>query len=197
MSRVRNDLFDPHQGLDRGAPLWKECCWQLVKGCFFLTWFPWPMALKRGLLRLFGAKVGLGVVIKPRVHIYFPWKFQIGDHAWLGEEAFIMNLEPVHIGPNCCISQRAFLCTGNHDFTDPAFRFMNKGIVVHAGAWIAASVFVGPGVEVGSDAVATAGSVVLRDLPAGMVCSGNPCTPVKPRWNELEKVVPMRRAAAA
>lgn len=196
MSRVHNERFDPRRGLDRGAPFWKECCWQVVKGCFFLTWIPWPNALKRGLLRLFGAKVGVGVIIKPRVHIYFPWKFVAGDHAWLGEEVLIMNLEPVHLGSCCCISQRAFLCTGNHDFTDPAFGFRNERITIHDGAWIAASAFVAPGVAVGSDAVATAGSVVVHDLPAGMVCSGNPCVPVRPRWISGEPRLPAHRAAA-
>lgn len=182
MTRVRNDHFDSRRGFDRGAPFLKECAWQVVKGCFFLTWFPWPSALKSFLLRLFGSEVGRGVCIKPRVHIYFPWKFKVGDHAWLGEEACILNLEPVTLGPHCCISQRAFLCTGSHDYRDPAFSYRNRAIVVEAGAWVGATVFVAPGVVVGADAVATAGSVVVADLPAAMICSGNPCSAVRPRW---------------
>jgi putative colanic acid biosynthesis acetyltransferase WcaF len=149
---------------------------------FFLSAVPWPSALRTCLLRLFGAKVGRGVYWKPRVNIHIPWKLEVGDHALFGEEVFILNFETVVVGEQACISQRAFICTGNHDFTDIRMRYRNRPIRIGAGAWIGAQVFVAPGVDVGREAVATAGSVVLRDLPAATVCSGNPCTPVKPRW---------------
>jgi len=181
-TRVRNDLFDPSDGLDRGRPAWTETLWYACKVVFFLSALPWPRSLRRLLLRAFGAKVGEGVVIKPRVNIHLPWKLSIGRHAWVGEEVCILNFEPVHIGAQACISQRAFLCTGNHDFRDPAMRYRNRGITVGEGAWIGAQVFVDPGAEIGEDAVVTAGSIVLGSLPAATICSGNPCRPVKPRW---------------
>jgi putative colanic acid biosynthesis acetyltransferase WcaF len=149
---------------------------------FFLSPLPWPGSWRRGLLRLFGAKVGRGVVIKPRVNVHLPWKLSIGDYSWIGEEVFILNLEPVSIGAHCCVSQRAFLCTGNHDYRDPAFAYRNAPIAVEDGAWVGAQVFVAPGVMIGGEAVVTAGSVVLRNLPGAMVCSGNPCVPGKKRW---------------
>jgi putative colanic acid biosynthesis acetyltransferase WcaF len=138
------------------------------------------------MLRWFGAKVGQGVYIKPRVNIHLPWKLAIGDHTWIGEEVFILNFEPVTIGEHCCISQRAFLCTGNHDYRDPAMSYRNAPITIGPGAWVGAQVFVAPGVTVGSEAVVTAGSVVVTDLPAAMVCSGNPCAPRKPRWKDAD-----------
>jgi putative colanic acid biosynthesis acetyltransferase WcaF len=119
--------------------------------------------------------------VKPQVKIAFPWKLEVGDHAWLGEESWILNLAPVTIGPSVCISQRAFLCAGNHDWSDPRFRLVAQPIRIGEGAWIGANVFVGPGVTVGAGAVATVSSVVTGDLPDGMICSGNPCRPVKPR----------------
>jgi putative colanic acid biosynthesis acetyltransferase WcaF len=181
-SRVRNDQFDATRGLDRGRSSIVEAVWYLVKWVFFLSAFPWPSPLRCRLLRVFGATVGAGVYIKPRVNVHFPWKLTIGDHAWIGEEAFFLNFEPVAIGPHACISQRTFLCTGNHDYRDPTMPYRNRPIEIGAGAWIGAQCFVGPGVHVGVDAVATAGSVVVKNLPAGMVCSGNPCVAVNPRW---------------
>jgi putative colanic acid biosynthesis acetyltransferase WcaF len=121
-------------------------------------------------------------VIKPRVNIHLPWKLVIGDYTWIGEEVFILNFEPVTIGSNCCISQRAFLCTGNHDYRDIAMSYRNAPIRIEDGAWVGAQCFVGPGVIMAREAVATAGSIVLKNLPEAMICSGNPCVHLKPRW---------------
>lgn len=180
--RVRNDLFDPKVGFDRGRSQWFEAFWYLIKCIFFLSPVPWPSPLKCLLLRLFGAKIGRGVYIKPRVNIHFPWRLSVGDFAWIGEEVFILNLEPVSIGAHCCISQRAFLCTGNHDYRKAEMPYRNAPISISDGAWVGAQVFVGPGVSIGSEAVVAAGSVVTKDLPQSMVSSGNPCLPLKSRW---------------
>lgn len=189
-SRVRNDLFDPCLGLTRGRPLWVEATWHLCKSLFFLTPVPFPSALKRGILRWFGARIGIGVVIKPRVNIHLPWKLTVGDWSWIGEEACLLNLEPISIGSHCCVSQRAFLCTGNHDYTVSSMPYRNQPIRVGDGAWVGAQAFVAPGVSVGRETVVAAGSVVTRDLPAGCVCSGNPCLPVRRRWKETRDVRP-------
>ena len=182
MTRVRNDLFDPKAGLERGRPFVVEAAWYLAKLFLFLTAFPVPSALKRAVLRLFGAKIGNGVVIKPRVNIHLPWKLEVGDFTWIGEEALILNFEPVTIGAHCCISQRAFLCTGNHDYSRPEMPYRNLPISVEDGAWIGAQVFVAPGVTIRSEAVITAGSVVTKTQPEAAVCGGNPCKPLKFRW---------------
>jgi putative colanic acid biosynthesis acetyltransferase WcaF len=183
MTRVRNDLFDGRQNLVRGRSKAVEAVWYLTKCAFFLTAFPWPSSLKRALLRLFGARIGAHVRIKPRVNVHFPWKLEVGDHTWIGEEVFLLNMERIVIGAHCCISQRAFLCTGNHDFREVNMPFRNRPIVVEEGAWIGAQSFVAPGITVGSEAVVAAGSVVTKSLPRGMRCAGNPCTPLGPRWH--------------
>jgi putative colanic acid biosynthesis acetyltransferase WcaF len=180
--KVRNDLFDPTKGLNRGRSRLVEAAWYTAKCIFFLSPVPWPSGWRVQLLRLFGATVGTRVYIKPRVNIHFPWKLSIGSRTWIGEEVFILNLEPVTIGAHVCISQRAFLCTGNHDYRDPAMSYRNRPIELGDGSWVGAQCFVGPGVKIGREAVATAGSVVVRDLPEETICSGNPCVAVKARW---------------
>jgi putative colanic acid biosynthesis acetyltransferase WcaF len=179
---MRLDRFDPAKGLDRGRSRATEVAWYVVKCLFFLSPLPWPSWAKCFLLRRFGAWVGPGVVIKPRVNIHMPWKLVLADHAWIGEEVFILNFEPVLVGAQVCLSQRAFICTGNHDYRDPNFGYRNSPITLHAGTWLGAQTFVCPGVTIGCDSVVTAGSVVTKDIPPGMVCSGNPCIPVKSRW---------------
>ncbi len=181
-TRVRLDTFNPIDGLDRGRSKFIELIWYLFKMLFFLSSFPWPQKLKHLILRSFGAKVGKGVNIKPRVNIHFPWKLELGDYCWIGEEVFLLNFEKQSIGKHACISQRSFLCGGNHDFRREDFRYRNGPISIGDGAWIGANGFVAPGVTVGIDAVTVAGAVITQDLPQGMICGGSPCIPIKERW---------------
>jgi putative colanic acid biosynthesis acetyltransferase WcaF len=166
-------------GFQRGASPLKEAAWYLVRAAFFQTSLPWPSALRAALLRLFGAKVGTGVVIRSQVNITFPWRFSAGDHVWIGEEVLVLSLAQVTIESNCCISQRAFLCTGSHDFSSAAFTLRTKGITIREGSWVAAGAFIAPGVEVGPGSMVAAGSVVLGDVAPRVIVRGNPAAVVK------------------
>ena len=164
---------------DRGAPRWREALWVGVKCVFFLNALPWPSALRVALLRMFGASIGGGVVVRERVNVTYPWRLKIGDHVWFGEEVIILSLAPVTIESNVCISQRAFLCTGSHDFRSPGFSLVTKAIKVGAGSWIAAQAFIGPGVEIGEGSMVAAGSVVTENVPPRVIIRGNPAQVVK------------------
>jgi len=159
----------------------KELLWRMLQQGFFNMEWITAYGIKLRILRGFGAKLGSGVVIKPKAKITFPWKLSIGANSWIGEEAWLLNLDRIEIGSNVCISQRAFLCTGSHNWKKESFDLITKPIFIEDGVWICADVFIGPGVTVGENSVVTAGSVVNKDLPANMVCSGNPCVAVKKR----------------
>ncbi|MEM9701368.1 MAG: WcaF family extracellular polysaccharide biosynthesis acetyltransferase [Planctomycetota bacterium] len=137
--------------------------------------------LKRWLLRRFGATVGEGLVIKPTVRIKDPKKLCVGDHCWIGEGVWIDNLAPVTLGNDVCLSQDVYLCTGGHDHTRPSFDLITKPITVEDQAWVGARSVLMPGVTVGAGAVVAAGSVVTKDVPAGMIVAGNPARVLKPR----------------
>lgn len=181
-SKTRLSLFDPALGLDRGVPKWKEAIWYLVKCFFFLTSIPYPSMLKVFMLRLFGAKVGIGLIIKPRVNIHMPWKLSIGNNVWIGEEASILNFENVTVGNDVCISQRAYICGGNHDYRNPSMPYRNGQITLMDGCWIGATSFIGPNVIVGIDSVVTVGTIVTSSLGNNGIYKGNPATYVKPRY---------------
>jgi len=157
-----------------GAGVLKRIAWYLVNAVVFQSWLCPPSMPKRGLLRLFGASVGAHVVIKPRVNIKYPWLLRIGSSAWIGENVWIDNLAQVTIGDNVCISQEAYLLTGNHDYKDRRFGLMVAPVTVRDGAWIGARAVVCPGVSIGEGSVLTAGSVAQADTQAMQVYRGNP-----------------------
>jgi putative colanic acid biosynthesis acetyltransferase WcaF len=173
-----------NSGFDRGAPTWKEAMWWVVRSLLFAPWFPVPSAWKCAALRLFGAKVGQWVVIRSRVNITFPWRFECGDSVWIGDEVLILSLARVTIGSNVCISQRAFLCTGSHDSRKETFDLITKPITIGDGCWIAAGAFVAPGVSVGEGSTVAAGAVVVKDVPAGTMVGGNPARELHRRNRE-------------
>jgi putative colanic acid biosynthesis acetyltransferase WcaF len=141
-----------------------------------------PMyAWRRWVLRLFGARVGRGASIQRSVRIDLPWNLEIGRGSTLGENVWVHNLGKVRIGDYVTISQRVFLCTGTHDYTRPEFDILRKPVCIQRGVWVAADAFIGPGVTIGENAVIGVRSVVLKDMPSGMVCVGHPCVPRKPR----------------
>jgi putative colanic acid biosynthesis acetyltransferase WcaF len=166
-------------GFDRGQPLWLEALWIAVKCLFFLNPIPWPSPLRVALLRAFGARVGEGVVVRSQVNVTFPWRLSVGDDVWLGEEVLILSLAQVTLESSVCLSQRAFLCTGSHNFRAPGFDLITKPITVRTGSWVAAQVFVAPGVEVGEGSMIAAGSVVLASVPPKSFVQGNPAIVVK------------------
>jgi putative colanic acid biosynthesis acetyltransferase WcaF len=184
MSMVYNEVdlaaFKPER-FDRGAGAIKEGFWLIVSLVLF-RFCPLKLSrLKTWMLRLFGAQVGQGVVIKPNVRITFPWRLSLGDHVWLGEDAWLLNLAPITLESHVCVSQGAFLCTGSHDYTSTAFDLIVKPIVAERGAWISAGAFVGPGVRVGSHAVLTAHSAAAQDLEPFGIYQGNPAKFVRRR----------------
>lgn len=145
---------------------------------FFQNAFPWPSSLRVSLLRSFGASIGDGVVIRANVNISFPWRLKIGDHVWIGEDVGILSLAQVTIESNVCISQRAYLCTGSHDYRTEDFKLITRSITIRSGSWIAAGAIVLPGVEIGPDALVSAGSVVQQDVPPNTTVRGNPALPI-------------------
>lgn len=184
LSHVRLASFDPNRNFKRGASKLKLFAWYFCKMSIFLTPIPFPNFVKRKILIMFGATIGKGLVLKPRVNIHFPWKLTIGTDVWIGEEVFILNFETATIGNNVCISQRAFLCGGNHDYRDPSMSYRNGTIDLLDGCWVGAQTFIGPGVRIGVDSIVSAGSVVTKSVEGNGIYRGNPAEFVGNRWKE-------------
>lgn len=140
------------------------------------------------LLRAFGAKIGKRVLIRPSAIITYPWKVQIGDFAWVGDNVHIYSLGDISIGAHSVVSQGTYLCGGDHDYRSVDFPIRGAGLKVGSGVWIATETFVAPGVIIGDGAVVGARSVVIGNMPAHMICAGSPAKPIKNRvlFNERD-----------
>jgi len=129
LSKYNNDWYKP------GASFLFRAIWYIVNQFFLISYFPFS-SIKVFLLRVFGAKVGKGVVIKPHVNVKYPWRLTIGNYSWIGEGVWIDNLEDVFIGNNCCVSQDVLLLCGNHNYKKSTFDLMTEKIILEDGVWL-------------------------------------------------------------
>ena len=174
LSKFDNSWYKP-------GNLVKRLFWYFTSLCFLKCSFPWPNSLKIIILKLFGAKLGKYINIKPCVNIKFPWFLEIGNNVWLGENCWIDNLGEVKIGDNVCLSQGAMLLTGNHNYKKESFDLIVGEIVLEDGVWVGAKAVVCPGVTMHSHSVLSVGSVLTKDAEAYGIYRGNPAVKVKER----------------
>ena len=136
---------------------------------------------RRFLLRLFGAKIGKNVIIRPNVTITYPWKVAIGDYSWIGDNVELYSLGEIKIGSNVVISQKSYLCAASHDYDKEDFPIWSKKITIEDECWLATDVYVAPGVTIGTGTVVGARSSVFKNLPKRKICVGSPAVIIKNR----------------
>ncbi len=174
LSTYNNDWYKPGNAF-------KRICWHFFNLIFFKSGLFPIYGLKVFLLKLFGAKVGKGVFIKPFVNIKYPWYLTVGNNVWIGEEVWIDNLAPISIGNDVCISQGALLLTGSHDYKKSTFDLIIKPIVLENGVWICAKSTICLGVTCYNHSVITVGSIVTSNCEAYGIYKGNPANKIKQR----------------
>ena len=133
------------------------------------------------LLICFGARIGKRVHIYPKTKIWAPWNLDIGDESGIANDSILYSQGKITIGRRTVVSQGAHLVAGTHDYTLSTFPLIINPIHIGDNVWIAAEAFIHPGIKIGDGCVIGARSVVTKDMPAWMVCSGHPCAPLKKR----------------
>lgn len=181
MNRLTVDNAQFKTSIDIGAGKAKQLLWYAVNLLVFKKGWLISSSLKCSILRGFGAQVGSGVVIKPCINIKYPWKLVIGNHSWIGEQVWIDNLDKVVIGNHVCISQGAFLLTGNHNYKKISFDLMTRPIHLEDGAWVGAMTIVCPGVVCKTHSILSVGSVATSELEPYGIYKGNPAIKVGER----------------
>lgn len=159
----------------------KVLLWYFINHIVFKSYWLPVQGPKRFLLKLFGAKLGAGIIFKPGINIKYPWFLTIGNHCWVGEGVWIDNLAPVIIEDHVCLSQGCFLLSGSHNYKKSTFDLILKPIVIKEGAWIGAGATVCQGVVVGVNSILSVGSVALENLESNTIYRGNPALKVKER----------------
>ena len=165
----------------RGRSIITVQIWRIVKVTLFRFSPQFCNGWRRFILRLFGAKIGKKVLIRPSAKILYPWFLSIGDFSWIGEEVNLYNMAQISIGSNTVISQKSYLCTGSHDIESKTFDIYAKPITIGDEVWIASDVFIAPDVLIENGAVVGFRSTVTKNLSADMIYIGNPAKPIKPR----------------
>ncbi len=174
LSEYNNSWYNPGSKIRRG--LWYVTNILIMRNPFI------PIStIKCSVLRMFGAKIGQNIVIKPRVNIKYPWFLSIGDNTWIGEDVWIDNLATVSIGKNVCLSQGAMILCGSHDYTRSNFDLVVKSVIIEDGVWIAAQATVSQGIICKSHSILSLKSVATRPLEPYGIYQGNPAKLVKKR----------------
>ncbi len=174
LSKFNNDWYNP------GSKL-KVILWFFANSLIINNYLPIPMSIKVLVLRLFGAKIGKNLTLKPKVNIKYPWFLKIGNNVWIGETAWIDNFVKVTIEDNVCVSQGALLLTGNHDYKKSTFDLIPKEIYLEKGVWIGAKSVVCGGVRCMSHSVLAVNSVASKNLNPYKIYQGNPAIEVRER----------------
>jgi len=155
--------------------------WWLVQAILFRTSPQFLYGWRVFLLRLFGAKIGKKVIIRPSVKITYPWKLSIRGYNTLGDDVDLYTLGNIEIGNNVVISQRSYLCTGSHEYMKADFPIYQKPIKIHDQVWIATDVFIAPGVIIEDGSVVGARSSVFNNIPSNKICAGSPAKIIRER----------------
>lgn len=164
--------YDKLWGLDPEHPL-RHLLWRLVGApAFRITFHNW-YGVRRALLRAFGAQLDPTARVRPTARISHPWNLTMDRYAAIGDHAILYCHGPIRLGKRVSVSQYSHLCAAGHDYTRRTMPLIADGIEIEDDVWIAADVFVGPGVRIGCDTVVGARSTVLHDLPARVVAAGD------------------------
>lgn len=155
--------------------------WFLFNALFLINPLNPSSGIKVRLLRLFGARIARGVVIKPGVNVKYPWNLEVGAHSWIGEKVWLDSLAPIKIGAHCCLSQGVVIMTGNHNYKQPSFDLLVKEVVLEDGVWLGAGSMLAPGTCCRSHSVLSLLSVASGELEAYSVYRGNPALKVRER----------------
>ncbi len=143
---------------------------------------PFKEEERKALLKKIIGKTGKDVWIEPSFWCDYGYNIEVGENFYSNHNLVILDCAKVTFGDNCFIAPNCGFYTAEHAL-DVEQR--NKGLEVALpikignNVWIGGSVCVMPGVTIGDNTVIGGGSVVVKDIPAGVIAAGNPCKVIR------------------
>jgi putative colanic acid biosynthesis acetyltransferase WcaF len=157
--------------------------WNVVRTLLFR---PTPISFHKWrcfLLRLFGANIGKNALPYPTAKIWAPWNLVMEDGSCISHNVDCYCVDKITIGRCSTVSQRTFLCTASHDYSEKLvpLPLLTAPIKIGQYSWVTSEVFIGPGVSIGDGAIVTARSVVFKNVSPWEVVGGHPAKFIKMR----------------
>lgn len=146
--------------------------------------------LRREILEDITGSLGENVVIQPPVYFDYGNLF-IGSNSFMNFRFTAIDCARIEIGENVLIGPGVTMATAMHPMLaeerktkyhpDGNFYGMEYALPIRIAdhVWIGSNAVILPGVSIGEGTVIGAGSVVTRDIPAGVLAVGNPCRVVR------------------
>lgn len=144
---------------------------------------PEESELKQKVLRKLLGSLGEGVTVGTRFHCDYGYNIRIGDRVFMNCGCILLDVCEIEIGEDTLLAPNVQIYAATH----PQDWKIRKNYGPELGApvriandcWIGGGAIICPGVTIGEKTVIGAGSVVTRDIPAGVLAVGNPCRVVK------------------
>lgn len=143
---------------------------------------PKDMEARSALLHKILGSISGNILIEQPFHCDYGYNIHVGDNFYANHNLVILDEAPVTFGDNVFIAPNCGFYTAGHPLEAGERRKgleYAKPITVGNDVWIGGNVVVLPGVTIGDNCVIGAGSVVVRDIPAGSMAAGNPCRVIK------------------
>lgn len=151
---------------------------------------PRDMATRSRLIKEMFKHVGEKYFIELPFHVDYGFNVTIGENFFANNNLTLLDVCPITIGDDVLLAPNVGIYTAGHTL-DPQLRKMTGGefgqpVVIGNNVWVGANVSILPGVTIGDDTVIGAGSVVTKDVPAGVLAAGNPCRVIR-KFDERDR----------
>lgn len=137
--------------------------------------------LRRELCRQIFGRGGDTVWMQPPFWCDYGSNIELGERVFFNFNCIVLDVCRVRIGDYTLFGPGVQVLTPMHPMNAALRRKEEYGRPIEIGSdvWVGAGALILPGVTIGSRAVIGAGSVVTRDIPAGMFAAGNPCKVIR------------------
>jgi maltose O-acetyltransferase len=125
---------------------------------------------------------GEGLWLQPPFYCDYGYNIIVGEKVFFNFNCVVLDVMPVTIGSRTLFGPNVQIYTATHplNYRERATGLeYAKPITIGEDVWVGGSVVICPGVTIGDRCVIGAGSVVTKDIPAGVFAAGNPCKVIR------------------